>query len=104
MTSDVDKKLREVIESIPSEKFDKMVSSRFKCFYCREPSSCLATFDKEGKEVWRYVCEVCYKLLENEDYEGLCKRLDEKRIVVCEAYYPKNPRKREFILRKRSEL
>jgi len=104
MTSDVDKKLREVIESIPSEKFDEMMCSRFKCFYCREPSSCLATFEEEGREIWRYVCAVCYGLLENDDREGLIKRLDEKGIVVCEAYYPKNPTKRVFIFRNKKEL
>lgn len=51
MTSDVDKRLREALESIPSEKFDEMMSSRFKCFFCREPSCCLAVLEWEGKEV-----------------------------------------------------
>ena len=80
-----------------------MMSSKFPCFYCREPSSCLATFDKEGKEIWRYVCSVCYKLLESDDYEGLVKRLDEREIIPCEVYFPK-PRGMEIQFRTTKEL
>lgn len=107
MTSAVDRKLREVLESIPSEKFDKMMCSRFKCFFCREPSSCLAVLEWEGKEVWRYLCKICYDLLEKEDFESLEKRLREKGIVRCMMYRPLSDggkREGEYIFRKRSEL
>lgn len=108
MTSDVDKKLREVIESIPSEKFDEMMSSRFMCFFCRESSSCLAVLEWEGKEVWRYLCKTCYDLLEKEDFEGLERRLREKGIVRCMMYRPLSDgggkKEGEYIFRKRSEL
>jgi len=76
-------------------------------FFCREPSSCLAVLEWEGKEVWRYLCEICYDLLEKEDFESLEKRLREKGIIRCMMYRPlSDGGKKEgaYIFRQRSEL